>query len=91
MASKDLKERVRNRPKTSEHSVRNGFTMLKSDTDLLQALVDRYNEKGARTCKAEVIRLAIRALAKVPDEKALEILCELPKSSAGPKPPNEES
>ncbi len=85
MASKDLKDRLKNRPKTNEHSVKGYFTMLQEDLELLEGLVDRYNEKGARTCKAEVVRVAIRVLDKMLDEKGLEILCGIPKSSQGPK------
>lgn len=85
MASNDLRERLKNRPKTDEHSVNGFFTGLQEDLDLLDSLVDRYNEKGARTSKSEVVRVALRVLAGMKDEKALEILCELPKSSQGPK------
>lgn len=85
MASSDLKERLKKRPKTDEHSVKGFFTGLQEDLDLLEKLVDRYNEKGARTCASEVVRIAIRALDGTKDEKALEILCKLPKSSQGPK------
>lgn len=85
MTAKDLKDRLKSRPKTNEHSVKGFFTALQEDLDLLDELVDRYNEKGARTRNSEVIRVAIRALAEMKDERVLEILCGLPKSSQGPK------
>lgn len=91
MASKDFKNRLKNRPKTDELSVNGYFTMLQKDLEMLDGLVDRYNEKGARTCKSEVVRVAIRALAAKKDEEGLEILCELPKSSQGPKKKSKES
>jgi hypothetical protein len=91
MASKDLKERLKKRPIAEEHSVRDGYTMLQSDLELLKGLVERYNDKGARTCKAEVVRIAIQALAKLPDEQVLEMLCKLPKSPVGRRRDDSES
>jgi len=83
MAAKDLKQRLKNRPLTEEIAKRPDFTMLQEDASLLDELVDRYNERGARTNKAEVVRLGLRALVKIGDEKALQLLCNLLKLKTG--------
>ena len=83
MAVDDLKRRLKNRPLTEEIAERPGFTMLQQDTALLDELVDRYNERGARTSKAEVVRLGLRALVEIGDDKALEMLCNLLKLVKG--------
>ena len=85
MSEKELKEGLKNRRVTDEHSVRKDYTMLPSDAEQVEKLANSFNKYGARINNSEVIRAGLYALKQLKTAEALRIVCKLPKLRTGAK------
>lgn len=79
MAARDVKSRLKNRPRATESPVGCLYSMLPSDLKLLESLADKFNEKGARINNSEVVRAGLAALKILKEEQWVRVISQLPK------------
>jgi Arc/MetJ-type ribon-helix-helix transcriptional regulator len=79
MAVRDVKTRLKNRPPAIEAPINRLYSMLPSDLELIEALADKFNQKGARINNSEVVRAGLIALQEMKEEQWVNVISRLPK------------
>jgi hypothetical protein len=83
MNNRDIRKLLLNRPETDDHPERKNYKLLPGEIELISLLRSRFSL--ANLNETEVVRAAIRALEKLPDDDAYKVIGELPKVSPGRK------
>lgn len=77
------------KPKLKRERVRpDSFSLLTSEHELIQKLMDRALEQGLPVSKSQIVRAGIHALVQMNDARLVQALGELPHVRAG-RPPIE--
>jgi len=66
-----------------ERIVRDTFSMLKSDSQLVLDIKKKCLKLGVETNKSELMRAGLAVLSKLPDDKLKNVLASLPKIKTG--------
>lgn len=79
MAVREVKNRLKDRPSAIEAPINRLYSMLPSDLELIEALADKFNQKGARINNSEVVRAGLIALQGMKEEEWVGVISRLPK------------
>jgi hypothetical protein len=84
MNPKETKNRLEERPVSDEHPQKRSYLFLKEEIALIEKIRVRYSLINLN--QTEIVRAAIRALAKADKELGMAVILKLPKVRHGRKP-----
>jgi hypothetical protein len=82
-AGKDKRAKETRTTKAASKVVRDSFTMIEKDYELIPALKERCLKRGVSVNKSQILRAGLNALDNMADEKIIEIINNLAEVKTG--------
>jgi hypothetical protein len=82
-AGKDVSAKENRTLKATSKVIRDSFTMIEKDYDLISALKERYLKLGISVNKSQILRAGLNALDNMADEKLIKIVNDLAEVKTG--------